>query len=148
LAISGRLQQRTETKNAKLRIFGTLVATRHDPTQQDTLRSLNLIDVVFADDFNVREAWSAYYAVLSDGNLNNPIGWSIREEKRRALLLEMTRALSLQQKVSLSDILRSYMPSFVGDQTEVTYMKLKIDKAQLTKQMADLGLSDEQSSKP
>src|SRR5256885_2342714 len=89
LYVGGILQRRSDDRKTKLTIFGTLMAQRHDPFSLEVVKALNLIDAAFANDRAVREAWTRYYAALSDPNLNDGPGASMREDKRRDLILEM-----------------------------------------------------------
>jgi hypothetical protein len=70
-----------------------------------------MIDAVFADHAKVREAWSKYFAALNDPNLNLAPGYAIREEKRRDLMTAIVQCLGLQNKITTSDLLRTYTPT-------------------------------------
>jgi hypothetical protein len=119
LWIGGILQTRTERRREKLRVLSQLLALRHEPSSLEGFRTLNMIDAVFADDLRVREAWSRYYAALNDPNLQNPPGYSARDEKRRELLIEIVRSLGLENTISTSDLLRAYMPNLA---VEIDYL--------------------------
>jgi hypothetical protein len=93
----------------------SLLGLRHDPQSVESVRALNMIDVVFADDHAVREAWTRYITTLNDPALNEGIGFAIRDEKRRELLLEIVKSLGLAGKISSTDLLRSYMPTFAAE---------------------------------
>jgi len=95
LRVSAQLQKRNTQEDAKLRLFSTLIETRHDALAPDAVRALNSIDLVFVNDLSVREAWSRYYVAIIDENLNNQVGWRIREERRRDLLLSMINAMNM-----------------------------------------------------
>jgi hypothetical protein len=120
LWIGGILQKRSDDYKTKLNLFGTLIGLRHDPTSSESVRALNLIDAAFVDVPTVREAWTRYYTALNDPALNGGPGYSIREERRRDLLLEMVKALGLTNKISSADLLRSYTPDFI-------YQSFKLD---------------------
>jgi Family of unknown function (DUF6680) len=123
LWIGGILQRRSDSYRAKLDIFGTLIGLRHQPLSSDLVRALNLIDVVFADDAGVREAWTKYLAALNDGSFNEGPGFAIREEKRRDLLLQIVRALGLSRKISSAELLRSYMPAFALETQQLEWLE-------------------------
>jgi hypothetical protein len=95
------------------------------------VRALNSIDAVFADDPAVREAWTRYLTALDDTNMNTPIGFSIREEKRRGLLLEIVKTLKLTKKISSADLLRTYFPSFIAEETHVAALERLYKRATL-----------------
>lgn len=60
LWIGGILQRKAGERADKVRILGILLMLRHQPLSADAVRSLNLIDVAFARDRAVKEAWSRY----------------------------------------------------------------------------------------
>jgi hypothetical protein len=113
LWIGGKLQARANIRQQQLSLLGVMLSLRHQPFSAENFRALNLIDAVFVDDANVREAWSKYYSALNDPNLQNLPGYTIREEKRRDLLTAIIRSLGLQNKLSTSDLLRAYAPAAV-----------------------------------
>jgi hypothetical protein len=129
LWIGGILQKRSEIQKTKLTLFGTLIGLRHDPLSVEAIRALNLIDAVFADDPAVRESWTRYYTALNDHNLNVPAGFSLREERRRDLLLEMVKALKLAKKISSADLLRTYLPTFAAENTAIGMLERLYKKA-------------------
>jgi hypothetical protein len=123
LWVGGILQRRSDSHKSKLTLFGTLIALRHDPLSVESTRALNLIDAVFADDPAVREAWTRYYTALNDPNMNSGSGFSLREERRRDLLLEMVKAPKLTRKISSADLLRTYLPTFIAETTHVAWLE-------------------------
>jgi hypothetical protein len=142
LWIGLRLQKRSSRESAKLQLFSTLIATRHDALASDAIRSLNLIDLVFAHDLPVREAWSRYYAALMDQNLNIPVGYTIREERRRDLLLAMIEAMDLSERISSADLLRTYVPTLVGEQAYIGLLERTAKIAALREELKNRGLPD------
>jgi hypothetical protein len=88
-----------------------LISLRHRPLSMENFEALNSIDVVFADSPKVRDAWTKYFAALNDFNMNNPTGFSIRDEKRRDLFIAIVRHLGLQKKIATTDLLRTYIPT-------------------------------------
>jgi hypothetical protein len=121
--VGGILQRRADAHRSKLQVFGTLVALRHDPLSLEAVRALNLIDAAFADTPAVREAWTRYYTALNDANMNAGPGFSIREDRRRDLLLAMVKGLRLSRKISSADLLRTYLPTFVAEITHVSVLE-------------------------
>lgn len=60
-------QNRKEKRDAKIRVFSTLMAYRKSLTgiiKQEYVNSLNLIDVVFSDSPKVVGLWHEYFALL------------------------------------------------------------------------------------
>jgi hypothetical protein len=113
LWIGGILQHRAQRRQEQLALLEILLSLRHRPFSADNFKALNSIDAVFARNRNVREAWSKYFSALNDGNLNNPPGWAIREEKRRDLMTSIISSLGLARQISTSDLLRTYSPTVV-----------------------------------
>ena len=135
LWIGGKLQRRSEARNAKLQLFGTLISLRHHTLSPDSVHALNLIDAVFADDPNVREAWTRFLATLNDASMNWGAGAGIREERKRDLLLAMVKALGLDGKISSADLLRTYLPTFVAEQTRVDLLERRYRTAVLEEEL-------------
>lgn len=113
LWIGGKLQARANVRQQQLQLLGVLLSLRHQPLSPENFRALNMIDAVFADHAKVRDAWSKYFATLNDPNLNVPAGYTIREEKRRDLMIAIVECLGLQKKITTSDLLRAYTPAAV-----------------------------------
>jgi hypothetical protein len=113
LWVSGRLQRAEDERRQQLELLGVLVSLRHQPLSPENFKALNLIDMVFVDNTNVREAWSRYYTALSDTTLNAPPGHAMREEKRRELMMAIIDVLGMTGKISTSDLLRTYTPTTI-----------------------------------
>src|SRR5262249_9124010 len=92
---------------------------------------LNQIDAVFVDNFNVRDAWTQYLTALLDLTL----GFSIRDEKRRELLLEIVKSLGLTKKISSADLLRTYTPNFVLEETHISMLERMQKRAALEEEL-------------
>ena len=113
LWVGGKLQARASVRQQQLSLLSVMLSLRHQPLSPDNFRALNLIDVVFVDDAEVREAWSKFYWAMNDPNLQNSPGYTVREDKRRDLLTAIIKSLGLQNKISTSDLLRTYAPTAV-----------------------------------
>ena len=55
------LQNRAEIRKDKMQIFKTLMTSRIYGWTQESVHCLNIIDIVFADDKTVRDAWKDLY---------------------------------------------------------------------------------------
>ncbi len=113
-------QSRKERRDAKRWIVQTLMATRHSPITDETVRALNLVDIVFHDSRTVRGLWHEYFDMLGNQGLNNPQGWSARQKKNLEMLTEMARALGYGAAVTHLDVDRVYYPQGLGDQAQRT----------------------------
>jgi hypothetical protein len=131
LVVGGILQRRSDAYEAKLSIFTTLIGLRHAPLSAELVQALNQIDAVFADNRAVRDAWTRYLTALYDSNLGTPPGFSFREEKRRELLSEIVKSLRLAKKISSADLLRTYQPNFVAEETHVAMLERMQKRAAL-----------------
>jgi hypothetical protein len=142
LWVSGRLQKRNTQEDAKLRLFTTLIETRHDALAPDAVRALNSIDLVFVNDLPVRETWSKYYVAIIDENLNNQVGYRIREERRRDLLLSMINAMNMADRISTTDLLRTYVPVLVGDIAYIGMLERTATIARLREELRERRIPD------
>ena len=79
--ISIWVQNRKEKRQNKMNIFTTLMATRHSSIIDESVRALNMIDVVFYDKHLVRQLWREYFDMLGNEGLNNPTGWNQRQKR-------------------------------------------------------------------
>lgn len=109
-------QGRKEKRDAKRWILQTLIATRHSPITDETVRALNLIDVVFHNAPTVRRLWHEYYDMLGNQGLHNPSGWTTRQKKNLEMLTEMAKVLGYGRAVTHLDVDRVYYPQGLGDQ--------------------------------
>ena len=140
LWISGKLQTRANERAGKLTILGTLLSLRHQPLSPDTVRTLNLIDATFAKDRKVREAWTRMFAAISDQNLNTPQGGSVREEKRRDLILAICENVGLDRYITSADVLRAYGPTVLAKMDQLTLIELDIRLAEAHQKAKEMSL--------
>ena len=62
--IGQKLQDRNQKRKDKMEIFRVLMMNRGIGWTADTVRALNIIDVVFSDNDSVRARWREYYNQL------------------------------------------------------------------------------------
>lgn len=111
-------QHRKERRDSKRWILTTLLATRHSPITDETVRALNLIDIVFHDAAQVRALWHEYFGMLNNEGLNNPSGWSQRQKKNLEMITEMARTLGYGHAITHLDVDRVYYPVGLGQQAQ------------------------------
>jgi uncharacterized protein DUF6680 len=104
------LQDRKERRSQKVWLLSTLIATRHNPLTDETIRALNMIDVVFHDAPRVRTLWHEYYDMLHNEGLNNPTGWEQWQKKNLEMITEMARVLGYGRAITHLDAARVYSP--------------------------------------
>jgi hypothetical protein len=110
--LTRRSQQEDQRRQTKLNIFGMLMQNRHIPQSREAVSGLNLIDVAFHDDGNVRMLWREYHAMISNtGFTQSPVGWELIRQKLTELLAEMAQALNYS--VDRFDIERVYYPTWL-----------------------------------
>ena len=117
--VSMWLQDRKERRQNQLRILGTLIATHHEPLSPDSIRALNVIDLVFHDKPSVRRLWREYFEMVSNEGLNNPQGWAQRNKKNLELITEMAKALGFGKAIGYLDVDRVYLPVGIWTQTQM-----------------------------
>ncbi len=104
------LQRRKEKRDHKLNVLATLIGSRHAPTGDETIRALNLIDVVFYDAPRVRALWHEYFGMLNNAGLQNPLGIGQRQKKNLEMITEMAKALGYGEAITHLDVDRVYYP--------------------------------------
>lgn len=132
-------QSRKEKRDTKRWLFGTLIATRHSPLTEESVRALNMIDVVFFNSQPVRKLWREYFDMLNNGGLNNPVGWAARSKKNLELITEMAKVLGYGKEISHLDVDRVYYPEGLAGaaatQSELYQELLRVLKATQTLQL-------------
>src|SRR5262245_23484574 len=77
-------EKQSERRRLKLHVFATLMQERASLATLDGVRCLNLIDVIFHDCREVREAWAELFLAF-DPRRNIPV--HVQEERLRKLLV-------------------------------------------------------------
>ena len=104
------IQDRSEKRKDKMEIFKILMMTRYNWTAE-SVRALNIIDVVFAKDAKVRNAWKSCYDIVclpsySVQQLN------LAQDK---LLEAMATSLGYKSSITWETIQNPYYPKFFTD---------------------------------
>lgn len=111
--IVGQILQNNSKKRAeKLEIFKTLMVSRGLGWSVESVRALNVIEVVFGDDKNVLNQWKIYYDRLCVENPNETELAKIKSEGDK--LLEVI-AKSLGYKITWETIQKPYIPKGLTD---------------------------------
>lgn len=112
------LQDRSEKRKDKMQIFKALMTSRIYGWTPDSVNALNIIDVVFADDKEVRAAWKD---LNEKYRVTNPDEQHLKkiEIAQYKLLETISNSLGYKDKISWETIQNPYIP--VG-------MKMEIDK--------------------
>jgi len=139
-----KYQDRKSKKEAKLNLFLTLMAERRkgDVISEKWADSLNVIDVIFQDDKNVRSAWNEFYDSLHTQSLN----YSNNAIYLLALLSEMANSLGYKD-LKQTEIDRFYLPNYMIEQKNLK-QQLMQEGIRVLKQTERLEEILEQSSDP
>ena len=124
-------QAAEERRRLKLFIFSTLMQCRSQIINPNSVAALNLIDVVFIDSKEVREAWKDFH----NSTEAKPFSMMATVERYHAIIEKIARDLGLNQQITISDIRNSYYPSGLGDMDEAAFLETQ-DKLQRLKNPA------------
>ena len=111
------LQTRSEKRKDKMHIFKTLMTSRVYGWTQESVHCLNIIDIVFADDKKVRNAWKDLYDKYC---VQNPDESQLKkiETAQYKLLETMAVSLGYNDKVTWETIQNPYIPKGMLRQIE------------------------------
>ena len=111
------LQTYSENRKDKMHIFKTLMTSRVYGWTQESVHCLNIIDIVFADDKKVRNAWKDLYDKYC---VQNPDESQLKkiETAQYKLLETMAVSLGYKDKVTWETIQNPYIPKGMLRQIE------------------------------
>lgn len=115
VVIGQSLQDRSEKRKDKMEIFKTLIYARIYGWTTDSVRAMNLIEIVFSDDKDVCNRWKAYYKEMciqstEQSHLEN------MGTKQNELIQAMGRALGYNDNFTLEVLQHPYMPEGMSAQ--------------------------------
>lgn len=131
LGVGWLYEKRREERRMKFGILHSLMQTRHDPIALQAIADLNSIDLIFAYDPGVKEAWTQFYLTLSDNRFDNEPGYALRDERRAALALEIAKVLGYSSRISTAEMSRIYRPTLLAK-------RQLIDQFDIDKRFADV----------
>ena len=102
------LQDKHERRKDKLELFKTLMVSRNGWTVE-SVRALNVLDVVFSDDEKVRAAWKKYYDKFC---VENPTDTELKkvQDAQYELLEAMAESLGYKETITWKTIQKPYKP--------------------------------------
>ncbi len=111
------LQNRSEKRKDKMQIFKTLMTSRIYGWTQDSVYCMNIIDIVFADDEKVCNAWKDLYDKYC---VQNPDETQLKKIQNAQYKLLETMAISLgyKDKITWETIQNPYIPDGMLRQIE------------------------------
>ncbi len=130
------LQNRSEKRKDKMQIFKTLMTSRIYGWTQDSVYCMNIIDIVFADDKKVCNAWKDLYDKYC---VQNPDETQLKKIQNAQYKLLETMAISLgyKDKITWETIQNPYIPKGMLQQIETqsqfqqAYNKILLDMQQM-----------------
>jgi hypothetical protein len=122
-----------ETRRMKLWVFTTLMQERAAIYSPEAVRALNVIDVVFHECVEVREAWAELYLSLQ---ADNHIPEHEKTQRIRLLLKAMAASLGLSSSLRLDDFGRVYYPNALAEENEVQAMERRARRVRLMNEVA------------
>jgi len=99
-------ERHNERQRHKLHVFAMLMQERAQIHSEVGVRALNLIDVVFNESREVREAWSELYGAF----YIKPLLQHVVDERLRKLLGAIANDIGLSDKLRNDDLGRVYYP--------------------------------------
>ena len=107
--IGQHLQNRAEIRKDKMHIFKVLMTSRIYGWTQESVHCLNIIDIVFSDDENVRNAWKDLYDKYC---VQNPDETQLKkiQNAQYKLLDTMANSLGYKDKVTWETSQNPYIP--------------------------------------
>lgn len=125
------LQDRSEKRKDKLDIFKTLMISRNG-WSPESVRALNIIDIVFSDDDTVKSCWKAYYDRLC---VDDPTDADLKKIKtaQEKLLEAMAVSLGYKDKITWETIQNPYVPKGMveAEQMQREYQNGQLEWAKL-----------------
>jgi hypothetical protein len=99
-------ERHNERQRHRLHVFATLMQERAQIYSDNGVRALNLIDVVFNDSREVREAWAELFLAFH----MKPLVQHVIDERLRKLLGAIAKAIGLSDELRSDDLGRVYFP--------------------------------------
>jgi hypothetical protein len=135
----------TERRRHKLHVFATLMQERASIASLEGVRALNLIDVIFHDSREVREAWAELFLSYDSARKLPP---HVQEERLRKLLLTMANDLGLGEQLRTDDFGRVYYPSALAEEDYVRNLERRASLQRLEGQTATANTAPPQPAAP
>ena len=111
--VGQRLQRRSEIRKDKMWVFRALLIARTGWTVE-SVNALNIIDVVFVDDEEVRKCWKEYYDKLCVENPNETELNKIQTAQYH-LIEAIAKSLGYKDKITWETIQNPYMPKGMAE---------------------------------
>lgn len=101
------LRRANERQKQKLYVFSSLMQERAQIYSENSVRALNLIDIVFNESREVRERWSELFLAFH----MKPLMQHVIDERLRKLLSAIAQDIGLSDGLRSDDLGRVYYPT-------------------------------------
>lgn len=112
--IGQNLQDRAQKRNDKMQIFKILMTSRIWGWTNESVQAMNLIDIVFADDEDVRKQWKVCFDKMCVENPTETELFKIKTEKEK-LLETMAKSLGYKNIITWESIQKPYIPKGMAE---------------------------------
>jgi len=112
-------ERQDERQRRKLSVFATLMQERAQIHSENDVRALNLIDVVFNESREVREAWSELFLAFQ----MKPLLQHVVDERLRKLLSVIAKDIGLADQLRNDDLGRVYFPIVLAQEQFIKDMQ-------------------------
>lgn len=136
-------EKQSERRRLKQFVFATLMQERASLATTEGVRALNLIDVIYYDCRDVREAWAELYLSF-DGSKKLP--QHVQEERLRKLLIAMAEDLGVADQLRSDDFGRVYYPNALAEEERVRQLERQSALARLQGQTPTANTSGPQTA--
>lgn len=142
LQVSADIERNRDSDNRKLEVLETLMATRHAMLNDDRVRALNKITVLFSDDRKVLAAHDALMtALLKPANPDGTYSQQLQDEWNDAQWnLVSAIAQTLNVTITREEFNRGYLPRAISFAMEQQNLLLETNKSLMSFARKELGL--------
>lgn len=135
--IAQRLNEKAAKRKDKMDLFKTLMISRNGWTME-SVRALNILEVVFSDDEAVRNAWRKYYDRLCVSETPSDAELKKIQEAQYDLLETMAISLGYKNKITWKTIQNPYVPKWMieAEKNQRSYQEGQLALADIAKRMA------------
>jgi hypothetical protein len=130
------LQKRSEKRKDKMYVFMTLMKSRAFGWDIESVNALNVIDIVFSDNKDVRDAWKNHYSALCVSEPKENELKRIQDTKYK-LLEVMAKSLGYKDTINWETIQNPYYPKGLYNQHSMSQQNQEL-QTQLYMKMSAL----------
>ena len=113
--VGQKLQLKAKQRDDKMQIFKSLMTARIYGWTVESVHNLNIIDIVFSDDKNVRAAWKELFDKYANENPSDKKKKKIRVAREK-LIEQMAISLGYKDEVTWDIIQNPYIPKGMAEQ--------------------------------